>query len=790
MAQMTLQQAIETGLEHHRAGRLRPAHEMYSQVLQFDPENIDAQHLLGVLAHQMGNHAVAADMIRKAIALNGEIAAMHFNLAEALRMQRETIQAAVALRRAIELDPNYMEAHNNLSLVLFEMGHYAEAEAEARRAMEIDPTAPSPLNNLSNALREMGRLEEAIEAALRALHLKSDFPQALNNLGICYARQNRPTEAIVSYKHAIKLKPDFAEAYSNLAAVLGRVGQYDAAVEAAEQAIRIRPDYSDAYNNLGGALKASGKLDQGVLCYEKAVSLRPGFAEAMNNLGLSLKELGRSEEAIKAIRRAIEIKPEFADAYYNLGITHKEQSKLDEAVEHFNKALSIEPNHLGAVSALAIVRMEQGDLDTSMDLMRRSLAIEKDWQIHSNYCLLSNYHPKLSGEEVLEVHKQWDRDYGTHKQPPAPHTNDRNPSRKIRIGYVSPDFKNHAVSHFIEPILGSHDKTAFEVFGYAHVAKPDVISHFLKSKTDQWREIFGKNDDQVEKMIREDQIDILVDLAGHTALNRLTLFSRKPAPVQVSMIGYPSTTGLAAMDYKIADHHSDPEGVDRLYTEKLYRLEGTFWCFRPLDDREPVGDLPAKRNGFVTFGSVNNFAKVSPEVLDLWARIVAAVPKSRIEFQHSALGSEVTRRRVIDAMAKHGVTEDRIEMAGWGGFEQYIDRLRGFDLALDPFPFNGGTTTCHQLFYGVPFITLTGERQVSRMGVSMLNALGMPELIANSTDDYFDKAVALARDVDRMARLRSVIRPTMIESPLCNAIQYTRQLEDGYRKMFATWCNS
>lgn len=790
MAQLTLQQAIELGLQHHRAGQFRAAQEMYSQVLQHDPNNVDAHHLLGVLAHQTGRSDIAIEMIGKAIGLNGDVAVMHYNLAEALRAQGRLVEAAASLRKAIELEPQYLEAHNNLSLVLNTLGQHEQAVAAAKRAIEIDPKSPSPHNNLANALRELDQVEEAIEAALEAIHLRSDFPEALNNLGICYARQNRLVEAIVSYRQAIKLKPDFAEAYSNLGAALGKAGKYEDAAEALQQAIRIRPDYPDAYNNLGGALKNTGKIDQGLLCYEKAVALKPAFPEAINNLGLALKELGRFDDAVKHIRRAVELKPDFADAYYNLGVTFKDQMKLDEAVEQFQKALGLNPKHFGASSALAIVRMEQGELDEGLKLMNSALAVEKDWQVHSNLCLLVNYHPTMSGEEVLEVHRAWDRDYAKLSKDFKPHENDRSPDRKLRIGYVSPDFKSHAVSHFIEPILTSHDKESFQVFCYAHVAKPDPITHLLQTKSDGWRDIYGKSDDLVEKMIRDDRIDILVDLAGHTAHNRLTLFGRKPAPVQVSMIGYPCTTGLSAMDYKIADPHCDPPGAERFYSEKLHRLEGTFWCFRPLDDREPIGELPAKRSGRVTFGSVNNFAKVTPIVLDLWARIVAAVPNSRIHLQHSALASRVTRARVIGAFARHGVGEDRITMTGWASFADYVELLRSFDIALDPFPFNGGTTTCHLLFYGVPIVTLAGERQVSRMGVTMLRAVGLSELIADSIDDYHNKAVALAHDIPRLSNIRATVRSAMVNSPLCDAGRYTRQLEDGFRKMWADCCAS
>jgi len=390
---------------------------------------------------------------------------------------------------------------------------------------------------------------------------------------------------------------------------------------------------------------------------------------------------------------------------------------------------------------------------------------------------------------VLEESKRWADLYGS-KQSPAPHTNERTGNRKLRIGYVSPDFKSHPVSHFVEPLLSSHDRENFEIFCYSHLAKPDAITHVLRSQAQHWREIFGRNDDDVEKMIREDKIDILCDLAGHTGNNRLTLFSRKPAPVQVSLIGYPCTTGIPQIDYKIADPRTDPPEAQRFYSEKLWRLPNTFWVYRPLDDQEGITPLPALSAGHVTFGSLNNFAKVTDEVLDLWARIVAAVPGSRMHMQTAALGSDTARQRAIGAFEKHGVSDDRLTLTGWSNFADYVDLIRSFDLALDPFPFNGGTTTCHQLFYGVPCISLAGERQVSRMGVSLLTAIGHSELVAQSQDEYFNTAVALAKDLPRLSEIRQNLRSATANSPLCDAAGYTRDLEKAFREMFQLWCDS
>jgi predicted O-linked N-acetylglucosamine transferase (SPINDLY family) len=289
-------------------------------------------------------------------------------------------------------------------------------------------------------------------------------------------------------------------------------------------------------------------------------------------------------------------------------------------------------------------------------------------------------------------------------------------------------------------------------------------------------------------MIRADRIDILVDLAGHTADTRLAVFARRPAPVQVSMVGYPSTTGLGTIDYKISDPVVDPPGAERFYSEKLLRLDGTFWCFTAAIDSPPVDELPARRNGFITFGAVNNVSKISPAALDAWARIVAAVPGSRVRMQHSAFSSVEVRRHVTDAFARHGVGQDRITMTGWARFVDYLEMLRGFDLALDTFPFNGGTTTCQLMYAGIPCVALAGERQVSRMGVTMLRAVGLDDLVADTVEQLVQKSIDLAKDHDRLAAIRAMLRPAMLASPLGDGKKYTAALEAAYRQAWIRWC--
>lgn len=759
MRRMAFQQNFQLAVEHHRAGRLQQAHELYRQLLAHEPNNADVLHLMGVLAHQTGRNDIAIDFIGRAIAGSGgpnrsNIAAMHYNLSEALRAMGRREDAAAALRRAIELEPRNLAAHSNLALVLNELGRYEPAKESAQRAIDIDSSSALPHNNLATAMAQLGQTELAIAAAQRAIELRPDLADAHNTLGICFERLGRLDDAVASYHRAVQLRPDYVEAMSNLGAALAKLGRRDEALDALRQAVRLRPDSVVALDNLAIELTEVGRLGEGAGCYQRLAQLRPESADAQFDAGTCFEQLGQ----------------------------------LDEAVAALTRALTIDPGHVAALGTLGIVRMKQGLHDEALRLMRQSLSQMKVAKLHTNLCLLANYHPNLSGDEVLAIHREWERDYAPQPSSPVSHSNDRTPNRKLRIGYVSPDFKAHASSHFIEPLLAHHDRASVQVICYANVAKPDAITSAMKGRADEWRDTFGKDDDALEAMIRDDRIDILVDLAGHTADTRLAVFARRPAPLQVSMIGYPSTTGLSTIDYKISDPHVDPPGAERFYSEKLLRLDGTFWCFAPVADAPPVDELPAKRNGFIMFGSANNVSKITPAALEAWARILNGVPGSRLRMQHSAFSSVEVRQRVADTFARYDIAADRVIVTGWARFKDYLQLLRTFDLALDTFPFNGGTTTCQQLYLGVPCVTLAGERQVSRMGVTMLRALGLDDLIGDSIEQYVQKAIDLARHIDRLSEIRSNLRPTMLGSMLCDGPRYVQSLEDAYRKIWSDWC--
>jgi predicted O-linked N-acetylglucosamine transferase (SPINDLY family) len=497
----------------------------------------------------------------------------------------------------------------------------------------------------------------------------------------------------------------------------------------------------------------------------------------------------RFDEAIAPIRRAIALRPNYAKAFYNLGVALQCLGRLDEAIAAYRQAISIDFNLPKAHNNLGNVLKDKGQLDDAVAAYRQSVTIDPDNASNdSNLVYTLQFHPAYSAKAIAEDHRRWN---SRHAEPLRkfiqPHSNDRDPERRLRIGYVSPDFRRHVVGLNLLPLFQHHDRGQFEITCYAHVLRPDGITNQFEEKTDKWRNIVSLSDEQVAQQIREDQIDILVDLTLHMAKNRLLVFARKPAPVQVSYLGYCGSTGMSTMDYRLSDPHLDPPDTDlSCYSEKTIRLPRTYWCYQPM--ATPASSpSPALDNGFITFGCLNNFAKVSTGAIDLWARILVAVPNSHIII-HAPSGAH--QDDVAHRFERAGVATDRLLFVGTRPSMEYMQTFSRIDIALDPFPYGGGITTCDALWMGVPVITLSGETAVGRGGRSILSNLGLTEFIALTQDQYAQIAIELAKDRDRMDALRRDLRARLQASPLMDAAAFARDIETAYRQMWRTWCAS
>lgn len=642
-------------------------------------------------------------------------------------LQKQGKYALVALQNAAELLPLDSEAHIMLADACKRLGNIEPALASYRQALAINPGNADVHVLMGNALVGAGKLGEAVESYQQALMIRPDYAEVISNLGNVLKELGRFNEAVAIYRRAVELKPDYAAAHSNLGNALEELGQFREAVACCRTALAISPDMADAHNNLGNALKNLGQLKEAEASYRWAIATQADFALAHNNLGTALQDLGQLEEAQASYRRALEIKADYADAHSNLLFLNAYYCQL-EPCEHLVQACEWEQECVP----------EQARQAGAGRVFSRSA---------------------LDG-------------------------------RRLRVGYVSGDFHQHAVSYFIEQIFAYHDKTRIELFAYSNTAICDATSLRLQGLAENWLSVVGLADSALLERIDQDGIDVLIDLSGHTARNRLAVFAQRAAPVQAHYLGYFASTGLTEIDYWIGDAILTPVENDGHFSEQVWRLPRVWVSYDGKADA-PVTDRRPSPDGSVWLGSFNNLGKLTPETLSLWAKVLHALPEGRLLLKTRALADADNCQRIMNVLAGHGISAERIELQDGSGTPEWrahmacYDRL---DIALDPVGgVGGGTTSCDALWMGAPVITLEGDRMASRMTSAMLDAIGHSEWTAHCEAEYVDKVVALARDMNLRQSLRPDQRSRMAESPLCDARGLVRSLEDGYFAMFAHW---
>lgn len=669
-------------------------------------------------------------------------------------------------------------------------GRLAEAEACYRQAIAASPGHADAHANLGVALKGLGRLDDAVAAYGEALRIKPDHAAALANLGNALMALGRPTEAADAYREATLVTPGNAEAHCNLGNALLGADRLDDAIAAYRQAVRFKPGHANAHYNLGNVLKARASLDEAAASYRQAIAVRPDFAEAHSNLGNVLHEQRKHEEALDAYGRAIALRPDLPEVHYNRGNALRETGRLGDAVAAYRAAIRARPDYAEAHGNLGIALMSQGRTAEAVDAYRQAIRIKADYpEAHSNLLFCLNYLDGETPQAISAAHREWGERYGG-APPPAAHANDRNPDRKLRIGYVSPDLREHSVAYFVLPLLQAHDPQAVDVFCYADVAQSDFMTGQLRTLAGHWRDTAAMPDAALADLVRADGIDILVDLAGHTAHNRLLALARKPAPVQATWLGYSNTTGLRAVDYRIVDAVTDPPGeADNLASETLLRLPGGFLCYGGMKGAPAPAVPPCLQSGAVTFGSFNNPSKLSPATLDAWANLLKRLPQARLLLKGKSLADPATRDLLLTRLRERGVADERVELVAWvASSAAHIALYERIDVALDPFPYNGTTTTCEALWMGVPVVTLRGDRHAGRVGASMLTRIGADDWIADTAEAYVDIAAALAGDPQGLADTRSSLRARMQASPLCDRDAFARDMEAAYRDMWRRWC--
>lgn len=786
---MSRKQAIQNAVEHHQAGRLAEAEAIYQQILKREPNHADALHLSGVLAHQGGQYEMAARFIRRAISSKPVFPEAYCNLGNVLKAQGDIETAISNYRKAIEQKPDLIGAHNNLGNALREAGRPDMAIASYRQALELQPGYAAAHYNLAIALKEKGNLTEAVASFRQAIALKPGVAEQHYNLALALYALGYAEEAMSNYRQAIGYKPGYADAYVNLGALLQEQGALNEAIQTYRQILACKPDCAEAHCNLATTLKDQGKLEPATDAYRQAIEHSPDFAEAHYNLGNILQMQGRLTDAAQSYLRALAIKPDYADAHNNLGNVQQALGQLSAAASHLQKALALDPSSAEAYNNLGNVFKHQTRREDAIASYTKALELKPDYlEAHSNLIFALSSHPGCTPSQYLIEAKR----YGMNAQASAhpyrswpSHPKD-SPPRRLRVGLVSGDLKTHPVGFFIESILAHLNLNSIELVAYSTKAQEDDLTSRIKPFFSSWNLIAGRSDEAAARQIYEDRIDVLVDLAGHTAFNRLSLFAWKPAPVQVNWLGYFASTGLPGMDFLLADPVSVPASHHAAFSEQVWYLPDTRLCFTPPAESESPGvaALPASINGCITFGCFQTLSKIGDETLVLWGRVFSVLPQARLRLQNKQMSCSVTREEISKRLAKFGIASERVTLLGPVSRPEYLAAHAEVDIVLDTFPYPGGTTTCEALWMGVPTLTLAGETMLARQGASLLVAAGLSNWVANNVDEYVAKAVAFSQDLAGLADLRAGLRERVRASPLFDAARFARNLETA---LFGMW---
>ena len=612
---------------------------------------------------------------------------------------------------------------------------------------------------------------------------------ALKKRGNTLLGEGNLEQATLSYRQALALAPNDVGTLVNLGFVLNEQKRHVEARAHLQKATLLDPKQEDAFYVLGTAELSSDSPDKAIESFNSALALKPDFSTCRLDLCRLLFERGDAQGARQIVQAGITIQPDSADLHHYLGILHHEARELDQAIACYEKALSIKPDYAEVHANWARSLHERGDVDEA--IVRGRLALQMNPELEgarNNLLFALNYHPDKTAPEIFSAYREYDQRVGLPLRGSwAAHSNARNANRRLKVGYVSPDFRQHPVRHFLEPLLANHDKRQVEVFAYAELSKDDATTDRYRSYVDHWVLTGGLDDDALAERIRADGIDILVDLAGHTAKNRLGAFARKPAPISLSWLGFGYTTGLSAIDYFLTDGASTPEGCEDVFAEQPWRLATPGYAYRPAEGMGNVNALPATDRGFVTFGTLTRAVRVNHRTIKAWSQILQRVPKSRLVMDSGNFQDPSMQAALFAKFAAHGIGPERLQL---GFHSPPWDVLRGIDIGLDCFPHNSGTTLFETLYMGLPYVTLAGRPSVGRLGSSILHGVGHPEWIAHSQDEYVEIAVALASDLPALAALRAGLRAQMRAGAVMDEAGFARKLEAAYREMFARWAVS
>lgn len=640
---------------------------------------------------------------------------------------------------------------------------------------------------------ERSRLpDKAVEEYRKVIGIRPDDHGAHAGLARLLLRLNRPAEALVAARSAHALDPADPQANLHLGQALLHCHQPEPAIAHLQAALAAQPDNHGLRRLLADTLLELGQRDDAAALFDAIDPDTQSDIGLLTAMGRFYRRARLAGSAERCLARAVQLGPRQAASYNELAQLYNEYTEFTRAKNVALAGLAVQPDAAPLWNTLAGCQVSIGQIDDAIASYRKSLQYSPGAAlVYSNMLLVMHYSSAITPAALAEEHRRWGRLYAPPKLASTTFGNVPAPGRRIRVGYLSPDFRSHPVAFFVEPLMEHHDRNAFEVFGYGDVRTPTEVTYRLRDRMDHYRGVAGLHDAQLIDVIRRDGIDILVDLAGHAGNDRIVALAYKPAPVQVTYCGYPDSSGIQAVDYRITDALADPPGADANYTERLVRLPGCFLCFRPPADAPEPGPPPALTRGHVTFGSFNRECKISQHCYDVWSRVLHAVPGSRIVLKSIAGHNPETRAYQFGEFARRGIGPERVQILGFVGEQRgHLATYLDVDIALDTFPYNGTTTTLDSLLMGVPVIALEGLHHAGRVGVSLLENIGLPEFVAHSDEEYVDLAVTLASDPARLLELHRTLRQRLVTSPICDERAFTAKFELALRNMWQEWCRS
>jgi protein O-GlcNAc transferase len=656
----------------------------------------------------------------------------------------------------LEREPRHSDSLYLLGSIAAQSHDLDLAEQCLRQALAIEHRKTPYWVLFGNILQHKGQWDASGECYQAALALDPNCVDAFYNWGNTFEKQQRNREATECLETALRLQPGHIQARNNLANQYRTAGRLQEAAQHLETALRQEPGSVPVVLNLGNVYMAMNRQQEAIDCFDAAIRLMPQLSVLYNNKGNALRNMTRIEESLAAYRQALQLEPQRAEFHVNLGIGLQMQGRLAEALNEFRVAMTLAPESAAAYGAGL-------------------------FSLH--------YDRNLSPLDLCEAHREWARRYAP-PTPRKPHANSRDAERRLRIGLVSADFRQHPVAFFATPLLEAHDEEHYDILCYSAANKSDAWTERIRNAANGWCDVSGMSDLELAERMECDEIDIAVDLTGHTAGSRLLAFARKPAPVALSWLGYFNTTGMEAMDYLLVDPILAPPDEQAPFAEQPLRLEGCYLAYAGPDYAPEVSPLPAASRGHITFGCFNTLSKVTDDVVNLWARLLHRVPLSRLVLKNPILDDGHSRRLYWEAFAKAGIHRHRVDLLGSSPHRDMLAAYSHIDIALDPFPYNGGTTTCEALWMGVPVITQAGDRFVSRVGATILTNAGFPAWVTHSPEKYIEQAAALAADTEALARTRLRLRDTVRRSTLGNTTQFTRRWEHALRMVWREWVHS